>query len=1143
MLIYDVLHKEKVYRSVASDLRDLGVKHRLKKNAIKSEKVERNRTSSRKVFKVSLSYQALDVVNLSSGAIVHVPVFVCQATAYLENFLFHEGLFRKAGSHARQKELIGRLDAGGTLGDKNHAIDVANCLKTFFRDLPEPLIPYAYHDLFVRCLVLRTRTVQALLLACILLPPLHLNTLAFFMGFLKKVCLHENLNKMSAENLATVIGPNIMPLQETTMSAVQARLEAHLVIVKLLIENADNIGVLPEHISETISAETIGSVETELDNSDPLTRGRNKKKKHRSGSLTRMFNGLKKMVGKSGSPIEVGQPNNQLVPAELDPLQTPLIKVGKKRKVLEPTVGPVSVKKKRDITNAMSTRTNQNPRILRTSPVCSNPKRIFDKVEKPKKMRMSLERLYSRSKQRIADSEMDESCKEPYSPCIERRWSSASGASASKKSRNKKVEIVKKGIESPLMRKSTTLVNVRDDYDRIFMEADVNLSDDCNEQATTSSTNHQGQSIRRTIEDKHIISHRTSNCRRSLDAFLLAATTKERTADNEKTPKHDKKLRSLCRRMSVNEFTKNSTKTLGEMSNVDSCILSKISTDEEYVRIPKSEYEEIKSRVSAIESRISQEFGCIANVSAETETGSSVSKVQNEYEKTLGEASIESTITADNLAKRLSKELKIRRSSEHKIIRSPSARKIGILRRRSQEKAPSRRVSRNASWHITQRTVSQSDGKNVDNRLNNVYQSPRRERGISCDYYQDQSRLQTDSLCSEETNARLNYLQEQLHTLINHTTEHTRGSFSDEDNCTGDDDQNVYQIETNTLNRRVRRASSFHGNEFIDNSRYFNNRVKELKKTNSHQNVCDDSRDDVMPKSHEKPKTISWKDAAGYFKSEVRSNFGTPVQQTGRASIAKLRTQNAGMVLAKAKLFDDNEIRKVCETVVDKKIQVNGEPMKQMGKMLPGSRGLKNHEVENTSPRKVTRRKTSKSPKNNNARMRITSSSNGHYSPVIKMELTILPSERESRQTPEKRATCRTWQNSEPENRSSVHSSNGKYENSIIRRDKAHIENIVTCDNEKFSKPRGFDENSSPATNFQDSNINVYNPEANSACKTPHIKRALGTKTPKSVRSLARRPIVDTRRTPLKAVPTLTTPKRHSPRNVLKSRHLSKPFD
>lgn len=233
MLIYDVLHKEKVYHAVASHLRGLGVKYRFKKSMLKSERTEACRDISKKVFKTPLFYQALDIVNLSSGAIVHVPVFVIQAATFLEEHIAQEGLFRKAGSQARQRELISRLDGGGGLGDKNHAVDIANCLKSFFRDLPEPLIPYVYHDLFVHCALLKSQRVQALLLACTLLPPYHLNTLAFFMEFLKKVSMYEKQNKMSMENLAKVIGPNIMPLQETSLSAVQNRLQMHLTIVKV----------------------------------------------------------------------------------------------------------------------------------------------------------------------------------------------------------------------------------------------------------------------------------------------------------------------------------------------------------------------------------------------------------------------------------------------------------------------------------------------------------------------------------------------------------------------------------------------------------------------------------------------------------------------------------------------------------------------------------------------------------------------------------------------------------------------------------------------------------------------------------------------------------------------------------------------
>lgn len=73
------------------------------------------------------------------------------------------------------------LDAGCSVTDEHHEIDVANVLKTFLRELPEPLIPYSFHDLFLRCTLLGDRKSEAILLACLLLPTEHLNTLAYLM--------------------------------------------------------------------------------------------------------------------------------------------------------------------------------------------------------------------------------------------------------------------------------------------------------------------------------------------------------------------------------------------------------------------------------------------------------------------------------------------------------------------------------------------------------------------------------------------------------------------------------------------------------------------------------------------------------------------------------------------------------------------------------------------------------------------------------------------------------------------------------------------------------------------------------------------------------------------------------------------------
>lgn len=54
-----------------------------------------------------------------------------------------------------------------------------------------------------------------------------------------------------------------------------------------MIENAENIGVLPDHITHLILSEVIGSIDNELDLSDSQLHRKLKKKKYRSGSLTR----------------------------------------------------------------------------------------------------------------------------------------------------------------------------------------------------------------------------------------------------------------------------------------------------------------------------------------------------------------------------------------------------------------------------------------------------------------------------------------------------------------------------------------------------------------------------------------------------------------------------------------------------------------------------------------------------------------------------------------------------------------------------------------------------------------------------------------------------------------------------------------
>lgn len=111
----------------------------------------------------------------------------------------------------------------------------------------------------------------------------------------------------------------------------------------------------------------------------------------------------------------------------------------------------------------------------------------------------------------------------------------------------------------------------------------------------------------------------------------------------------------------------------------------------DYVRVSKSEYEEIKNRVSAIEKRLSFELDNVQSTAIHDEVNI-IHDIQSAYEQTLEQTELLSPGT-DQLARRLSRDLKIRNSKE-KVIRSPSARKIGNIRRRSREAERPTKISR-----------------------------------------------------------------------------------------------------------------------------------------------------------------------------------------------------------------------------------------------------------------------------------------------------------------------------------------------------------------------------------------------------------------------------------------------------------------
>lgn len=316
------------------------------------------------------------------------------------------------------------------------------------------------------------------------------------------------------------------------------------------------------------------------------------------------------------------------------------------------------------------------------------------------------------------------------------------------------------------------------------------------------------------------------------------------------------------------------------------------SDSDDFVRIPKSEYEAIKDRVSAIETRISQEFSNVhASLASfpnsvqddQVAMSNGPANVLDKYEKTLENTEeFANTSSTDILAKRLSRELKIRRSFDSKIIRSPSARKIGTMRRRSRENV---RLSRNQSWHLgTNKPSTVTSNANLLDPVPN----PTLEL----------------STCAKTNlkRGRPNTVQTGLrHPSPTKKSLHNDDLFAAIENTVPDVDMK----DENWINAEQFFDISLHGHT---------SPTKGDKSVAAHIERLpipfNEMKTPMLPPRLPPKKTPS-KGVFNGMKSEKSDRMATmksaitPVHdpQTGRASIARLRSQNAGMVAAKAKLF------------------------------------------------------------------------------------------------------------------------------------------------------------------------------------------------------------------------------------------------
>lgn len=162
---------------------------------------------------------SLEAIKLHHGEVI--PPILRQCVRYLDNpdALEVEGIFRRSPNVQTIKKMKQDVD-DGIMIEFSDPHQAAVLLKTFLRELKQPLLTYELYELVID--FQRTpkdkQLKQAYTIVNERLPEDNYNILKYIIVFLSKVMEREDLNKMTASNLAVVFGPNLIWPENKTIS-------------------------------------------------------------------------------------------------------------------------------------------------------------------------------------------------------------------------------------------------------------------------------------------------------------------------------------------------------------------------------------------------------------------------------------------------------------------------------------------------------------------------------------------------------------------------------------------------------------------------------------------------------------------------------------------------------------------------------------------------------------------------------------------------------------------------------------------------------------------------------------------------------------------------------------------------------------
>ncbi|XP_051905009.1 rho GTPase-activating protein 17b isoform X2 [Hippocampus zosterae] len=187
---------------------------------------------------------------------IALPIEAC-VMMLLETGMKEEGLFRIAAGASKLKKLKAALDCSTSQLEEFYSDPhaVAGALKSYLRELPEPLMTFGLYDEWTQASNVSDpdKRLQALWVTCDRLPKTHKANFRYLVKFLAKLAQDRDVNKMSPSNIAIVLGPNLLWAKtEGTLAEMAAATSVHVVaIIEPIIQHAD--WFFPEEVDFNVS--------------------------------------------------------------------------------------------------------------------------------------------------------------------------------------------------------------------------------------------------------------------------------------------------------------------------------------------------------------------------------------------------------------------------------------------------------------------------------------------------------------------------------------------------------------------------------------------------------------------------------------------------------------------------------------------------------------------------------------------------------------------------------------------------------------------------------------------------------------------------------------------------------------------------